>query len=63
MPCRNDAVRAAISSEPAKAGIVETVTLPSREASSPAWTTSRGEISGKNRGMPAAAIGSVTDEG
>jgi hypothetical protein len=42
---------------------LETVTLPSREASSPAWTTSRGEISGKNRGMPAAAIGSVTDEG
>jgi hypothetical protein len=38
-------------------------TIPPNIASSPAWTTSRGEISGKNRGMPAAAISSVTDEG
>ena len=38
-------------------------TIPANIAKSPARTTRRGEMSGKNRGMPAAAISSVIESG
>ena len=38
-------------------------TVPSKSASSPLRTTSRGETFGRKRGMPIAAISSVIDSG
>ena len=38
-------------------------TIPANIDKSPTRTTSRGEMFGKNRGIPAAAISSVIDSG
>jgi hypothetical protein len=39
------------------------VTMPTSMASRPRRTTRRGETSGRNRGMPAAATSRVSDNG
>ena len=52
-----------ISAPASTSMLVSRATIPANIASSPIWTTRRGDACGKNFGMPAAARSSVIDSG